>query len=223
MRGQGGTSQFDLVAIVQHAVDGMRLAAGRDLLQCRDVLLHRHHAGAGHFLDHRIGLHVVAVRVAAEDDLDVGEFESELLDARADHRHGLLEVGIDQDVAFRGGDQVTPEVDRADEIDVADHLMGGKGLTPFGTGVGLRRQLSGGNEHRNATDATAPRDGRSFIALQHIARTLCDNGVGDLSRRRRCGYFLLFNLRLITAFLRESKELRVLLPLDAPWKSALSS
>src|ERR1035441_2219464 len=35
--------------------------------------------------------------------------------------------------------------------------------------------------------------------------------------------YFLFNFRLMTAFLRESKELRVLGPLEAPWKSAFSS
>ena len=43
------------------------------------------------------------------------------------------------------------------------------------------------------------------------------------SRLERGGSYFLFNFRLMTAFLRESKELRVLGPLEAPWKSALSS
>ena len=35
------------------------------------ALLHRHHAGAGQFLDHRVGLHVIGVRVAESSGSEV--------------------------------------------------------------------------------------------------------------------------------------------------------
>jgi hypothetical protein len=47
-------------------------------------------------------------------------------------------------------------------------------------------------------------------------------GKTEAVRATRRSYFL-FNFRLMMAFLRESNELRVLGPLEAPWKSALSS
>jgi hypothetical protein len=56
-----------------------------------------------------------------------------------------------------------------------------------------------------------------WTGLYHGKPMVCLLVIGPGTR-----YFL-FNFRLMTAFLRESKELRVLGPLEAPWKSALSS
>ena len=80
------------LAVVQHLVDRMRLAARLHRLKRRHVLGHRHHLRAGQLLDHGIAFLVVAVRVAAEQDLDVGELEPELLDRLLNRRHVALVV-----------------------------------------------------------------------------------------------------------------------------------
>jgi hypothetical protein len=45
-----------------------------------------HHGTASQFLHHGVGLHMIGVRVAAKNDLDVGHLEADLL-------HGGLEQG----------------------------------------------------------------------------------------------------------------------------------
>jgi hypothetical protein len=71
------------------------------------------------------------VRVADEQDLDVGEAESELLDARAQERHGLDEVAVDEDVALGRGDEVARQPLAADVVEVAGNAERRKRLRPI--------------------------------------------------------------------------------------------
>lgn len=67
-----------------------------------------------------VGLHVVAVRMAAQDRLDVRQSEAELLDRRPEERHGVLEVRVDEDVARGRRDQVRVQRPGADVVEVPD-------------------------------------------------------------------------------------------------------
>ena len=102
----------------------MFLAAGFHRLQRRHVLGHRHHLRAGQLFDHRIAFLVVAVRVAAEQDLGVGELESELLDGLLNRRHVPLIRAVDEDVALRRDDEKGGQALGPDVIDVSDDLVG---------------------------------------------------------------------------------------------------
>ena len=78
----------------------------------------------GEFLDNGIAFHVVAVSVTAENDFDVSEFEAELSNAVADLRDGRFVVGVDQNVTLGGGDEIATQVRSADEVNIADNLVG---------------------------------------------------------------------------------------------------
>ena len=111
---------------MQHAVNRMlaHLAHGA---KSGHVLLHRHDLRLGQFFDQRVALHVVAMRVAAQENLDVGKFESQFLDRGANDRHRRLETAVDQNVTFWRGDQIRRELLGAD-VDVADYLVRRNGL-----------------------------------------------------------------------------------------------
>jgi len=66
---------------------------------------------------------MVAVRVAAEQDLDVGELEPELFDRLLNRRDVALVRAVDEDVALRRDDEERGEAFRADVVDVADDLV----------------------------------------------------------------------------------------------------
>jgi hypothetical protein len=76
VRDERHAAQLHLVAIVQNLVDRVTLAARHHLFECWHILGHRHDRCAGELLDERIAFHVIRMRVAAEDDLDVGVLEA---------------------------------------------------------------------------------------------------------------------------------------------------
>src|ERR1044071_2825679 len=102
-----------------------------DELRMRDALQLRDAAG------------VIVVRVAAEDVLDVGDFESELLDVRANHRRGLFEAAVEEEVTLRRGDEIRRDVGRSDVIDIADDAERFDRLVP-----GARRRFFLGADSR---------------------------------------------------------------------------
>ena len=61
--------------------------------------------------------------MAAEDDLDVFEAESQLGDGVADHGVVSLVIRVDEDVALRRCDQEARERFGSDVVDVADDLV----------------------------------------------------------------------------------------------------
>jgi len=73
---------------------------------------------------------MVTVSVTAENDLDVRELEAELCHAGGDLRDGCFVVGVDQDVTFGRGDEIATQVRSADEVDVADDLVGRERFIP---------------------------------------------------------------------------------------------
>ncbi len=61
--------------------------------------------------------------MAAEDDLDVGHLEPELLDGLLEQRQGLFEIRVDQDVALGRGEQERVQRPGSHRVDVRDHLV----------------------------------------------------------------------------------------------------
>ena len=67
------------VAIVQDSINRVRLAARFHALERGHIFRHRHHLRTRQLLDQRIALLMIAVRVAAEQNLRIRKLESELL------------------------------------------------------------------------------------------------------------------------------------------------
>ena len=65
------------------------------------IVADRHHACAGGLFHRRVALHMVEVRVAGKQDLDILQLESQLLDIGPDDGPHLPGAGIDHDVALR--------------------------------------------------------------------------------------------------------------------------
>ena len=125
-RHEGRAAQRDLVAVLEHPVDRVRLVAGPHALEKRHVLGHRHDEPAGQLLDEGVALHVIPVRVAAEDDLDVLEVEAQVLHRLAEVRDRILPVGVDQDVPLGRRDQKRREALGADVVEVSSDSVGRK-------------------------------------------------------------------------------------------------
>src|SRR5579862_2641226 len=122
------------IAVMQHAIDGMGLAAGADVLERRDILGYSHHRRAGQFLHHRVAGGVIRMGMAVQQNLDVGKLEAQFLDRGADYRDGFLIVAVDQDVTLRGRDQEGAELLRSYKVHVADDLMRRERLVPVDVG-----------------------------------------------------------------------------------------
>src|SRR5439155_25308341 len=80
MRDECRAAQHHRLSVMQNPVDRMVFAAMLDRLKCWHVLRHRHHLRARHLLHQRITFLMIAVRMTAEYDFDVGNLESQLLD-----------------------------------------------------------------------------------------------------------------------------------------------
>src|SRR5437764_13443978 len=103
------------------------------------------------------------MRMAAENDFDVAEFEAELFNAGAYERNRFFIVGIDQDVSLRRGDQITPKILRADEIHVPDNLMRRKRLVSVDPLLSQTRQEQQQRQSRESGQSTdAPADTNRF-------------------------------------------------------------
>ena len=73
---------------------------------------------------------MIAMSVADQEDLGIVVGEAKLLDAFADQRNVLLEIGIDQDVSLWGVDQVDGKIGRADVIKIPGNLKCRKRSVP---------------------------------------------------------------------------------------------
>jgi len=107
----------------EHAIDRVRFAARLHCLERRHVFRHGHHLRTSHLLHHGVRFLVVAVRVAAEQNLRVAELEAELLDRLLDDWHVALVGAVDQDVSGRRDDEEHRQALGAHVIDVADDLV----------------------------------------------------------------------------------------------------
>jgi hypothetical protein len=66
--------------------------------------------------------HVVEVRLAVEQEFRIRPLEPQLLHARANLRRRRFEVGVDQDVPVRRGDEVCRQVLTADIVEIVSDL-----------------------------------------------------------------------------------------------------
>src|SRR5262249_10204411 len=78
MSDERGAAQRDLVSVPQSPIDRMSLSARPDCFQSRNVLLHDDDLGPRQLLDQRIAFLVIPMRVRAEQNPNVCEFETEL-------------------------------------------------------------------------------------------------------------------------------------------------
>src|SRR5262245_8385478 len=88
-----------------------------------NILVHRHHLSARQFLYERVAFLMIRMSMAAEYDLDIREFEPQLLNRISDNWNIAFVSRVNQDVALRGRHEVGGERFGSDIIDVVDHLM----------------------------------------------------------------------------------------------------
>ena len=79
MSRQDHTAKRDSIQMVQNPIDRMRPSVRSNHLGGGNVPVHDHYRGSGHLLDQCIALAMIRVRVARQQDLDIREFEAELL------------------------------------------------------------------------------------------------------------------------------------------------
>ena len=156
--GQGDAAQLDGLAVIDRAVDLDRreaqpLVGFRSRIDAvfQGIALghagnHRG-AGVGLQLGHAAGM--VEVAVAVQQDLDVRQFEAELLDVVLNHLGVLRQADIQQDVALGRGDQPGRQAGRADIVDVVDDLERLEGRGPGGV---LLREGRNGDEDKGGRD-----------------------------------------------------------------------
>jgi hypothetical protein len=84
------------------------------------VSLHHHHLATALCRQRGQSAHVIEVCLRRQQDLDIRQLEPGLLDCRFDDGGGLWEAAVDQHVSGRGRNQVHPQLDRPDVVDVAD-------------------------------------------------------------------------------------------------------
>ena len=95
---------------------------GRNIISGLGIYTTGDNPRAGEFLHLRVAADVIDVRVAAEEKLDVGELEPELLHAALDDRHGIVEARVEEDMPGGRRDQKRAHAARADVVEVADEL-----------------------------------------------------------------------------------------------------
>src|SRR5262245_49322778 len=114
------------------------------------------------------------MRMADQQDLDVGKLEPELLDAVADQRDIRLEIAVDEDMAVWRRNEIVCEATASDVIEVAGDLERRKRLRPVG---GLLRERAQ-QRHR---PYQPPQDSLPSAALMRAA-------AASTRRRRRRGH-----------------------------------
>ena len=67
---------------------------------------------------------MIVMRVAVDEKFYILKLEAELLDARADERHGFGKAAVEQDVTLRRRDEIGSHLIRADVINITDDPKG---------------------------------------------------------------------------------------------------
>jgi len=91
---------------------------------------------------------VIPVGVAAQENFDIGKLEAEFFDRGFDFRNRVVEVAVDQDVAFGSIDQERAQIVSPHEVNVADNFVGWKGLVEGCVILGKRWRYSAQNPER---------------------------------------------------------------------------
>ena len=139
MGGQGHSSEPDLIAIVDCAIDAYgwkRHVSGRAIVdastfQCCAIARARDHERATRTLNGRQPARMVEMSVTVEQVLDVAHVEPQAADIRHDLRCRLWETAVDQHVPPGRRDQVDAKVRRADVVDIADDIERRKRVIPM--------------------------------------------------------------------------------------------
>ena len=132
------------VAVVNCPVDRMLFAAGSDGLKGRHVFGHDNDLRARALLHQCIAFLVIAMRVIAEEDLDVARLETQLLDRVQNDGHVPLVGAVDEDVTLRRRDEERRQRSRSNVVDVPDDFVGRK----CGRLILLRPHVAGQNAAR---------------------------------------------------------------------------
>lgn len=153
---------IDLYGWVEHLLrPGVLEIALATVFDLGHVGIHDHVFRAGQLFDKRAAGAMIDVRVADEQDFDVGEAEAQLLDALPDLRHRGCEITVDQDVSLRRSDQESGQVFTADVVNISDDAMRRERLDPFG--IGLRNEICCGLGKKTASEE----EGYSEQARKH--------------------------------------------------------
>src|SRR4051812_41521293 len=96
-----------------------------------NIGLHNHETSACLAFDQAHAAVVIVVCMADQEDFGIAVIESELLNVRFDERYILREIRVDQDISFRGPDQVDGEIRGANVKEVTRNLEGGKWAVPL--------------------------------------------------------------------------------------------
>lgn len=158
--GDGGAAQGDGVVVMQRAIHARPrkvrkggIEVGRSTgLEDIDVAVHDHVLGVGLLKDLGCASGVIVVCLAAEEDLCICPAKAELFDAAANLRGGRLEVGVDEDVAFRGNDKIGGQIARSDIVEVARDLEWSDRSGPVGGHSVARCDREGEEECKEESD-----------------------------------------------------------------------
>ena len=102
------------------------------------ITIHHHVLGMGQAQHLGAAGVVVEVRVAYQQDLDIGESETELLDAAADQRNRRFEARVDQDIAPWGNNKIGREVLTSHVVEIPRNPIGINGCCPGGVRLGVQ-------------------------------------------------------------------------------------
>src|SRR4051812_5854560 len=73
-----------------------------------------------------------------QEDLDIGELESQFFDARSNERYVRFEIAVDENVPLRRGDEIVRQSFAANIVQIFGDAVRWKRLGPFS--VSLRQQ-----------------------------------------------------------------------------------
>ena len=108
----------------------------------RHVGIHHHVFRAGKLFDLRTAGAVIEMGMTDQKNLEVAEFEAQLFHAIANEWHAAFEIGINENVAFARGDQITRQAFAADVVQIPGNAKRRKRRRPGA--VRFRMERSGG-------------------------------------------------------------------------------
>ena len=149
MGNEGGSTERDPLSVAQDSVDVDITSVWHHPPPPGDVLLHDHDLSSDELSEKDIGLLVIAMGVASQNDLDVLQVETECFDASIDEGNRSLEVRVDEDVPFRGRDQKRAQAPGAHEVKVVHDLMCRERIVPAVLRPGMNRGGSKDGQDQN--------------------------------------------------------------------------
>lgn len=151
--GQLRSCQLDNIAVMQQAIHLGSGVAGCRALHPSGVGFHDHDAGTRFLLNLPHGSGVVVVGVADKNDFGVAILEAQLVDALPNQRDILGKTRVDQDVSFRGFDEINSKICRADVIEIASDFEPRKFAMPVGILSGGEWAVKGEQQRSKVQDS----------------------------------------------------------------------